>query len=390
MVAPIAPNIARMALTQLTGRSDGDNLQNSLQALGMNKNMAALQGALQDLSLGNLAGYQKNLFEAFTGVDPGRIGARMAKPFSCQSPAQGLGVSVQRMDLANKGGKLAAFATGFALGGLGGGLAAMAGKGIFARCKAKSLEKRLTRDPMFRATFEAQVGGRFVPDGRNDGKITLVKPNFGLPGLNPGIFGAMSGNLVAGGCLSGIARMMGNAQGLMQDIARSANTSYDGSRFGDRSGLASTRADSAVAKLGPGATFEDLVAAFMIDTVKDMQKEIEDKMKELKKSNESQRGGRGGYGSMLGGLGKMAGGAIGGVFGGPIGAGIGGQLGGALGGAVGGGGGAKGNGQSDMRQIKFEELKNLMNKLQQMLQSMSNVLNTMHQGAMNSIRNIRA
>lgn len=390
MVAPIVPNLARTALTQLTGRSSGDSLQSTLQALGMNQNMAALQGALHDLSQGNLAGYQKNLFEAFTGVDPGRIQARMAKPFSCGRPSAALGVSVERMDLANKKGKLAAFATGFALGGLAGGLGALAGKGIFARLKAKCLEKRLNRDPMFRAQFEAQVGGRYIPDGRNDGRITIARPNFGLPGLNPGIFGAMAGNLVAGSALSGLARMMGNAMNLMRDIGGSAFSGQTGG-LSHKNAFAAPRGDSEVAKLGPGATFEDLVAAFMIDTVKDMQKEIEDKMKELKKSNESRGGGRGGYGSMLGGLGKMAGGAIGGIFGGPIGAGIGSQLGGMAGGMLGGqgAGGAQG-GDRDMRQIKFEELKNLMNKLQQMIQSMSNVLNTMHQGAMNSIRNIRA
>jgi hypothetical protein len=38
----------------------------------------------------------------------------------------------------------------------------------------------------------------------------------------------------------------------------------------------------------------------------------------------------------------------------------------------------------------MEELKNMMQKLQQMQQALSNVLNSMHQGAMNSVRNIRA
>ena len=41
------------------------------------------------------------------------------------------------------------------------------------------------------------------------------------------------------------------------------------------------------------------------------------------------------------------------------------------------------------RQMIFEDIKNAMNRLQQMQQSMSNVLNTMHQGSMNAIRNIK-
>jgi hypothetical protein len=40
--------------------------------------------------------------------------------------------------------------------------------------------------------------------------------------------------------------------------------------------------------------------------------------------------------------------------------------------------------------MMMEELKNMMQKLQQMQQALSNVLNSMHQGAMNSVRNIRA
>ena len=43
----------------------------------------------------------------------------------------------------------------------------------------------------------------------------------------------------------------------------------------------------------------------------------------------------------------------------------------------------------DSRQENFEAIKNAMNKLSEMQQSLSNILNTMHQSAMNTIGNIR-
>jgi hypothetical protein len=44
---------------------------------------------------------------------------------------------------------------------------------------------------------------------------------------------------------------------------------------------------------------------------------------------------------------------------------------------------------AESRQMQMEMIKQLMNKMSEMQQALSNVLNTMHQGAMNSIRNIK-
>lgn len=385
----------RSAMTAITGRSGGDAHQALLQALGMDQRQAALHGALHDLSAGNLAGYQKNLFEAFTGVDPGRLGAQMAPCHHMPSPMSCLGARYERMDLKNctKGG-LGAMLGGFALGGP---LGALIGKSLSKRSKAKALERRLNRDPIFRAQFEAAVGGRYVPDGRTDGKITIARHNFGLPGMAPGMFASLGGNPIAGSALSGLARMMGNAANLMQGLGFGGGAQGAGgsqpynSEYGSKSSFgANAKPGSFMANLPPNATFEDLVAAFMMDTVKEMQEEIKKEMDKLKNSNEADGGrGRRGYGGVLGSIGSLAGGVLGGMVGGPIGSGIGQNLGGALGGALGGGSGGAQGAESDSRQLMFENLKNLMNKLQQMMQSMSNVLNTMHQGAMNSIRNIR-
>jgi hypothetical protein len=390
----------RTAMTQMTGVSKGDAKQAMLQALGWNQRDAALSGAMTDLRRGDLAGYQKNMFEAFTGVDPGRMAKGMCGAHSMHSPSAALGTSVERMNLkkftkGSFGSKLLGFA-------LGGPIGALIGNSLSKKKKAKCLEKRLNRNPMFRAQFEAAVGGKFVPDGRNDGKITIVRNNFNLPGLNRGCFGSLGGNMVAGGAMSGLARMMGNAARLMGSFGIGGGFGGGiGNAFGGYNSLQpglnpnlkqkfgldrqSGGPGSAVARLPANATFEDLVAAFMIDTVKDMQDEAKAKMDEIKKSNQSRN--RRGYGGMMGGLGGIAGGVLGGMVGGPIGSSIGGQLGGAAGQAIGGGGGQKG---SDSRNLMFEELKNIMQKVQQMQQALSNVLNTMHQGAMNSIRNIRA
>ena len=367
--------------------SRGDMLQASLQALGMNQKSAAMRGAMLDLKTGDLLGYQKNMFEASTGFDPGKLGMlAMANPFSPIGPMKGMA----RLFAASKLGKGVptgrvrtrhSYHTPF-------GTAQterrdLRGRGFFGRMRGRALENRLNRDPIFRAKFEAKVGGQYVKDGRNDGKITVrrFKPN--ILGLAAGVPNALAGNMTAMTALGGLAMMQAQAANMIKGLT-------GGGQSSGANGLQG-KPGSAVSKLGPGATFEDLVAAFMFDVVKDQQEEIKKKMNELDPNAKSggAKKGRRGFGSFLKGLAPMAGKALGSVFGGPVG----GMIGGAVGSAVAGGSqsGAKGSqSASDSRQLKMEELKNLMQKLQQMQQALSNVLNSMHQGSMNAIRNIRA
>jgi hypothetical protein len=93
-----------------------------------------------------------------------------------------------------------------------------------------------------------------------------------------------------------------------------------------------------------GMMFEDMLAQFLFDVIKEMQEELKKKMAQYKAMSKSGKGG---------------------------------------------GGGGAGGADSDSRQLLFEEIKNLMQKMQQMIQSLSNILNTLHNGAMNAIRNIR-
>ncbi len=152
---------------------------------------------------------------------------------------------------------------------------------------------------------------------------------------------------------------------------------------------------------GSGSFFEDKVFDLMIKIVEDFQKKIEDRLKKLqadaKKAEQEAKGGgkkkgKGLFGSVLGIVGKVAGG----VFGGPIGAAVGGAIGSKLGGAVdgkGGGGGGSGGGgaagSSESRNIEFEKVKFDMQKLSQMQQALSNILNTLDELAKSAIRHIK-
>ena len=129
-------------------------------------------------------------------------------------------------------------------------------------------------------------------------------------------------------------------------------------------------ADSLVARLKPPVQFEDLISAFMVDFVKDKQKEIEGKLDKLRQSaqNAEGNGAQGGIRGFFGGLVSSI----------PL-------VGGALGNAI---NGEKSSG-SESRNIEFEMLKNEMQKLSQMQQAMSNVLNEIHNLAMSSIRAIK-
>jgi hypothetical protein len=410
--------------------SRGDMLQASLQALGMGQKSAAMRGAMLDLSKGDLLGFQKNMFESKTGIDPGKMNmAMMASPFGCMSPLH----SMARLHSARRfGGNVhtgrlqsrRSFHTPFGTAQVD--RRQLGGKGFFGRLAGRALESRLKRDPIFRAKFEAKVGGQFVPDGRNDGKVTVrrFKPN--ILGLAAGAPQALAGNLMAMGALGGLAMMQAQIANLVKGIA--------GQGKGQASGGLQGKEGSYVSKLGPNASFEDLVAAFMKDTMKEQQGEIKDKMQELKnlKSDHENKlkgssAGQGGvqgqprsrkkslFGKIFGGVKKFARGAfsralpmvgkmVGSMFG-PLGGILGGAMGSAASGMM-GGQKAAGSQQSgpltgeakadakqdyqDSRQMMMEELKNMMQKLQQMQQALSNVLNSMHQGAMNSIRNIRA
>jgi hypothetical protein len=242
------------AFSAMTGISGGDFTQKALESLGMPQGGAAFVGALQDLKSGNLVGFGQNLNEALTGFESGNAlqnaGQALAAGGCCSAhhvgaPSVSLTTNFERIDLKNASGKgggamatLGGMAAGFALGGplgglLGGGLGKLISN-VGKRSKAKCMEKRLNRDPAFRAKFEQAVGGKYVPDGRNDGKITIARTGFklNLPGLNPGAFGALGRNPIAGSVMSGMMKMMGNVAGLVGQLGMGGNVNFGAQAMG--------------------------------------------------------------------------------------------------------------------------------------------------------------
>lgn len=139
-------------------------------------------------------------------------------------------------------------------------------------------------------------------------------------------------------------------------------------------------ADTEVGKLGPNATFEDLVAAFMMDVMKEKQQQVTEMMNKMKAMNEQKK--QLNNLKMGSDMLKQVSGMVGMIV--PVGTAVS-MIGSAAAGMV----DSQKESLEDSRQLLFEQLKNEMNKLQEMMQAMSNVLNAMHQGSMNAIRNIK-
>jgi hypothetical protein len=218
------------------------------------------------------------------------------------------------------------------------------------------------------------LGGRDIPGLEQLDPSSLRKLRDGLKTFVDEIERSARGQ----GSLSDVVN--GNAQQYMQQAARMASQGCASGGCGSSGGFnplsqnccggGSSRSAlglgsgnpelDAMAELGGGSMyFEDKVFAIMCKVVKDMQKQIEEKLNKLQaaaKQAESQGGGGGGGG----------------------------------GGVMGGGGGGGGNDGSESRNIEFEKIKMDIQKLSQMQQAMSNVLNTFDELAKSAIRHIKA
>ncbi len=120
-------------------------------------------------------------------------------------------------------------------------------------------------------------------------------------------------------------------------------------------------------KSGGGMFFEDILAAFMMKMISNMEQEVEQSIRQMESGPAN---GSGSTGATTGGNGT-------------------GSTGGTTGQAAGGTGSTAGGEGPDSRQLQFEKIKQEMNKISQMMQTLSNVLSTMHQSAMGAIRNIK-
>ncbi len=216
------------------------------------------------------------------------------------------------------------------------------------------------------ATLAATAALKMLPKGFCSGLLpaagALAAPAVALTAL--GSLGKMQ--LGLGSLLTGLASPNDLAGGAMKFLFGNKTAEM-------RQALGVTRTQmgpgSMVAALPKPAMFEDIVAAFMIDVIKDKQENVEGRLKELdSKDNAGKTAGAQGSGFVSGLMSKI-----------PV-----------VGGFFKSGTEAAQDGNSDSRNIQFEIIKNEIQKLSQMQQAMSNVLNTMHEQAMGAIRHIKA
>lgn len=278
---------------------------------------------------------------------------------------------------------------------------------------AAKFERLLKQNPLVRAMFERAIGGRFVPDRKNDGKITIERTHLkfrpvGMPGMHPlaknaqallqgmdnAVLGAASG-------LAGFAGMIGAGLGQVAggflgrpSLPGQAPASPQAPAAGGNNEINQILAD-------PSLTIEDKITMMLMAIMKNMDKDIEDQGKRIadlqqqqNKSGSSSQGaggkgagGKGGKGGLFG----LAGSVAGGAFGGPIGSMIGGQVGQAASGLLGGSSGAAGaaNGQSSPSiDVETLKLKRLVEKRGQMFDLLRQIIDKYNETAKGVIQSI--
>ena len=401
--------------------SQGMQVNRMLDALGLPDSMGDMIGAQMDAAKGDWAGYARNMMDLTGGMGS----KSMDQLFGQGLPAGHFAPRPHAM--LGKGRKLwgSKFSTPFGTHEIS--RERLGPKGPFGRRIGRSMERAILTNPAFKARMERVLGGRIIPDGRADGKITVerFRPHFpGLPFSNQ-----IAANPMLSGMYSGLARMQRNLEGVMNQFINpganiaggAAHDPMGANKSGGASGTSGTSGSGALKDndmgkmasemgMSPPMSFEDVLFLLMLKYAKNKEKQILDKAKELLAKSEKKGGAEGGGrsgrgGGLLGGIGKIAGGVLGGMVGGPVGSAIGGQLGGAVGGALGGGkggaaggggaggaGGAGGYNPMDSKQSDATDqavLQKMMNDLQKVYQLLTNVMKSMHDMQMASVRNIR-
>jgi hypothetical protein len=289
------------------GISKSGILTGALKLVGVPDKMAELAGAALDIS----SGMTKDGFD-LSKVNKGALARHALRAFGIDSPLAALG-GAAALSMLPKG--FLSSAGGAAGGGLN--LASLAG-------------------PALGMTALGALAGQQAGIG------SLLAGIAGVGGLSAGMIGSGGLNDIAG---TAFGLLTGNKDSQIRQM-----TGMTRSNLGPGSMLAS---------LPKPAMFEDIVMAFMIDVVKDKQKKVEDRLKNLEAEDNASNSG-----------GNVAGQAVGAVAPGAT--------------------QAAQDGNSDSRNIEFEIIKNEIQKLSQMQQAMSNVLDTMNDQAMNSIRHIKS
>ena len=390
----IGSNIGRM----LSG-SQGMQVNRMMDALGLPDSMGDMIGAQIDAARGDWAGFARNMSDLNSGMDTGS----MDKLFGCGLP--GAHFLPRPHSKLGHGRKLWGQTFHTPLGDESISREKLGGRGFLGHLVGRSMERQILTNPAFKAKMERVLGGRIIPDGRADGKITVerFRPNF----MGKALQGGMVANPMMSGIFGALSRMEGNVRNLANSMTKGGVTSGGASGAGASQGTsdAALLKDPATKKLADGMgmspplSFEDMLFLMMMKYAKKKEKEIMSKMNELAKSDKAGRSRRRGYGGGLGGILGTVGKVAGGVFGGPIGSALGGMAGNAVGGMLGGaagggdaggpmygkGSGADGKGSDTTKQMQMQQL---MENLKKMYEMLSNVMKSMNSMQMAAVRNI--
>ncbi|MBN2359014.1 MAG: hypothetical protein JXR83_06145 [Deltaproteobacteria bacterium] len=374
-----------------------------LDALGLPEQLGDMIGAQIDAARGDWAGYARNMMDLTSGMSSGQLDGLFGKglPGSQFVPRPHEMLSGNRL----KWGGL--FHTPF--GRFDVSREQLGGKGLFGKMVGTSMERAILTNPAFKARMERVLGGRIIPDGRPDGRITVLRyrPNFPqIPFTNQ-----IASNPMLSGMYGALARMENNIKNLLGGLTGGASAAGSTAKAGGSSAISQTTngvdlQDAETKELAQGMgmdtsalSFEDVLFLMMMKYARKKEKEIISKMNELSGSKGSEgsrrRRGYGGFiGGLLGGVGKLFG-TFGGLLPPPYGmiAKVGGGLMNMAGNAASGGSqgssGAFGDANQTSDTLKQMQMQKLMEDLKKMYEMLSNVMKSMTDMQMAAVRNLR-
>ncbi len=425
-----------MYANPIANNSAGTQINRMLDALGYPDKFGDAIGALVDLRTGNLPGALRNLVDLNSGLST----RGMDRIFGGgRRPAFGRGFIHRH---CCTGGHLVRHQHTYAVRqqvgkrahigqqyGFNWGPFQLKGRitgGQYVGSFAKPI-KLANNQYLYRGRTYANLGAiaRDARDGRIDGQATSyrtrttyswrpgfspARPGCCLPpafAFNPTLAAIAGGNALGGVIGNAINNGLSNIGNVLNGIFGGANGSGGAGNTGSTGSTGGTGSTGESVLSNPNLSLEDKLALLMAKLSEHLDEQINEKMGQIEKQMQQEKnGGAGGAGgsskggggflsSILGKAGGVVGTAFGGMFGGLAGSKIGSALGGLFGGggSQGGSQGAGGsqNGQNGSNlQLLQSQLQTLLQKRQQMFQTMSNVMKSLHDTSMNTIRQLKA
>ncbi len=372
----------------LNAGSTGAQVNRYLDALGMPDAIGDMIGASIDVARGDVRGALRNLTDLTSGLPTSQldsvlgrgVGPQFAKGFVHRQKPHGPHMARHKQSnfFQDQVGKKAHIGQRY---GFNWGPFKFQGKitgqqyaGSFAKPVQLQNDKFLYQGRVYN---DMNSIWRDLRDGKLDGLATarFTLPNFNFMPLMPGLGGPDTHPGAASG---------GSGSG----------TGGAGAPTGGAN--ASSGADSASDIMSGGGSLEDKLLLLMDKLAKFMDKQIEEQMQKIEQEMQKQKqggaaggsGGGGGAGGLLGALGGIAGGVVGGPIGGMAGQ----ALGGMLGGGGSGGGGSEGGSSTDKSNLQLlqSQLQQMIERRNQMFQTMTQMLKSLNDTSLSIIRNLKA